>query len=77
MKYSIIPLILHPQGQTGARLLYIPNYQTLPIMTYVLADNILLLLLYLDCTTDQWSIQFEHLHLLGQAPPPKLKKLMD
>jgi hypothetical protein len=35
-KYSKILLILHPQDQTGARLLDIPDYQTVPILTYVL-----------------------------------------
>jgi hypothetical protein len=32
-EYSRIPLSRHPQGQTGAALSNIPDYQTLPILT--------------------------------------------
>ena len=54
-KYSKIPLTQHAQHQTVARLLDILDYQIVPI------EVILLLLLYLDYTTNQGSIPFEYL----------------
>jgi len=43
--YSKIALIQHPWVRTGAVLLDIPDYQTVPILTSVLTGNVLLLLL--------------------------------
>ena len=46
-----IPLIWLAWDWTGAELLNIPDYQMVPLLTYVLTGNLLLLLLYLGCTT--------------------------
>jgi hypothetical protein len=65
MHYSIIPLFWHPRCWTRARLSNIPYYQAIPIITYVLTGNSLLLLLHLGCTTNQVSTPFRYLlHLL-------------
>lgn len=45
-EYRKIPLIQHPQDQTGAALSNTPDHQTAPILTYVVTGNILLPLLY-------------------------------
>ena len=51
--YSKTPLIWLTQDWTGAELSNIPDYQTVPVLTYVLTGTFLLLLLYFGCTTDQ------------------------
>jgi hypothetical protein len=58
--YSRIPLIQHVRGQTGARLLDIVDYWTVPILTYVPTCTFLLLLLFLG-----WLSQESVLHPLG------------
>ena len=45
--YSRIPLTQHTRGRTGARLLDIVDYWTVPLLTYVPTCTFLLLLLFL------------------------------
>jgi hypothetical protein len=66
--YSRIPLIQLAWDWTGAKLLNIPDYQTLPILTQDLTGNFLLMLLYFGCTTNQRSIPLGYLlHQLVQS----------
>jgi len=53
-----ILLIWHPWDLTVARLSNILDYQTVPILTSVITGIFLLLLIYLDCTTNVRSIYF-------------------
>ena len=63
--YSTNPSIQQTQGQAGAQFI---RYSTDCTYTYVLTSNFLLLLLYSDCRTNHWSIQFGYLlHLLVQV----------
>jgi len=57
--YSNIPLIWLAWNQTGAKLLFILDYQVIPVLRWVLTGNFLLLLLYLSCTTNQRNIPLD------------------
>ena len=59
--YSKIPSTWLALDRTGGELLNIPDYQVVLLLTIVLTDNILLLLLYLGCTSNQRIIPFGYL----------------
>jgi len=59
--YSKIPLIGLAWDWTCTKLLNIPDYQTIPILTSVLTGNLLSLLLYLGCTTNHNNIPLGYL----------------
>ena len=61
--YSKILLIWLARDRAGSKLLIIPDYQTVCILTYVLTVNFLLLPLYLSCTTNHRSISFGYLFI--------------
>ena len=56
-----IPLIWLAWDQTGAELPSVLDYQTVPILTWVLTSNFLLLLLYFGSKSNQRSIPFGYL----------------
>ena len=85
--YSRIPLIRITWDCRVAILLDILDYQTVPVMTYILPGNFSLLLLQLGCKTNQRSIplgKFLQLLVQGHQNPllcflvsSQAKKLME
>ena len=65
--YSKILLIRLAWDWTGAKLSNIPDYHMVPILTWVVIRNFVLLLLYLGCTTNQRSILFGYLSSAGSG----------